>query len=54
MKVLHVDPERGWGGGEVQVLTLLRELGARGHRSTLAAPSVGASAHCVPLAGTRN
>ena len=29
MDVLHVDPERGWGGGEVQVLSLLRELGAR-------------------------
>ena len=30
MRVLHVDPERGWGGGEVQVVSLLRELrGAR-------------------------
>jgi glycosyltransferase involved in cell wall biosynthesis len=38
MRVLHVDPERGFGGGEVQVLTLLRELAARGHRSSLAAP----------------
>jgi glycosyltransferase involved in cell wall biosynthesis len=37
MRVLHVDPERGFGGGEVQVLALLRELAARGHHSTLAA-----------------
>ncbi len=37
MRILHVDPERGWGGGEVQVRTLLRELVARGHAVTLAA-----------------
>jgi L-malate glycosyltransferase len=41
MRILHVDPERGWGGGEVQVLTLLRELGRRGHESTLAADAGG-------------
>jgi glycosyltransferase involved in cell wall biosynthesis len=41
MRVLHVDPERGWGGGEVQVLTLLRELAARGHESRLAADPEG-------------
>jgi L-malate glycosyltransferase len=41
MDVLHVDPERGWGGGEVQVVTLLRELAARGHRSRLAADPRG-------------
>jgi glycosyltransferase involved in cell wall biosynthesis len=41
MDVLHVDPERGWGGGEVQVVTLLRELAARGHRSRLAADPTG-------------
>jgi glycosyltransferase involved in cell wall biosynthesis len=42
MRILHVDPERGWGGGEVQVLTLLRELRRRGHVSTLAADADGA------------
>lgn len=41
MRVLHVDPERGWGGGEVQVLALLRELAARGHESRLAADPGG-------------
>ena len=36
MRVLHVDPERGWGGGEVQVLALAGELRARGHRCVVA------------------
>ena len=36
MRILHVDPERAWGGGEVQVLGLVRELAARGHASTVA------------------
>jgi glycosyltransferase involved in cell wall biosynthesis len=37
VRVLHVDPERGWGGGETQVLALVRGLRARGHESTVAA-----------------
>jgi glycosyltransferase involved in cell wall biosynthesis len=41
VRILHVDPEREWGGGEVQVLALLRELAARGHQSTLAAHPEG-------------
>ncbi|HXG53403.1 MAG TPA: glycosyltransferase family 4 protein [candidate division Zixibacteria bacterium] len=32
LSVLHVDPERDWGGGEVQVLGLARYLAGRGHR----------------------
>jgi glycosyltransferase involved in cell wall biosynthesis len=39
VRVLHVDPERGWGGGEVQVTLLVRELARRGHTSVLAAPA---------------
>lgn len=31
LKVLHVDPERKWGGGEAQVLGLLTYLAQRGH-----------------------
>jgi len=31
LKLLHVDPERKWGGGEVQVLGLLGYLAQRGH-----------------------
>ena len=38
MRVLHVDPETGWGGGEAQVAYLLEELTRRGHESVLAAP----------------
>jgi glycosyltransferase involved in cell wall biosynthesis len=29
--VLHVDPEKGWGGGETQVAGLMRYLSRRGH-----------------------
>ena len=41
MRVLHVDPERGWGGGEVQVMGLIRELALRGQQATLAADPAG-------------
>ena len=37
MRVLHVDTERGWRGGERQVLWLSRELAGRGHESIIAA-----------------
>jgi len=51
MDVLHVDPERGWGGGEVQVLALVRELLARGHRSRIAADPRGRLAREAAAAG---
>jgi glycosyltransferase involved in cell wall biosynthesis len=51
VRILHVDPERGWGGGEVQVLALLRELAARGHRSTLAADPEGRLAPAATALG---
>jgi glycosyltransferase involved in cell wall biosynthesis len=35
LRVLHIDPERNWGGGEAQVFGLLRHLAARGHRNDL-------------------
>jgi glycosyltransferase involved in cell wall biosynthesis len=41
MRVLHVDPERNWGGGEVQVLALARALEARGVATTLAVDPAG-------------
>jgi len=58
VRVLHVDPERGWGGGEVQVAALLDALARRGHCSTLAAPlgsplakvAEGLGIRVVPLA----
>lgn len=41
MRVLHVDPEREWGGGEVQVLALARALESRGVATTLAVDPAG-------------
>ena len=35
LKILHIDPERDWGGGEAQVLGLLSYLAAKGHRNDL-------------------
>jgi glycosyltransferase involved in cell wall biosynthesis len=51
VRILHVDPERGWGGGEVQVLALLRALAARGHQSTLAADPDGRLAPAAAALG---
>ena len=35
LKILHIDPERNWGGGEAQVLGLLTYLCQKGHRNDL-------------------
>jgi glycosyltransferase involved in cell wall biosynthesis len=51
MRILHVDPERRWGGGEAQVLALVRELAARGHDSRLAVDPDGALAQAVASTG---
>lgn len=51
MRVLHVDPETGWGGGEVQVMLLLEELAARGHTVHLAADPAGRLAAAAAAAG---
>ncbi|HUE30728.1 MAG TPA: glycosyltransferase, partial [Verrucomicrobiae bacterium] len=53
MRVLHVDPERAWGGGEAQVLALVGELAARGHTSTVAAHPEGPLARAAAAADTR-
>ncbi|HVE31923.1 MAG TPA: glycosyltransferase family 4 protein [Gemmatimonadaceae bacterium] len=37
LRVLHIDTERGWRGGERQALWLAGELAKRGHRSIVAA-----------------
>jgi glycosyltransferase involved in cell wall biosynthesis len=37
MRVLHIDTERGWRGGERQVLWLAAELARRGHTMVIAA-----------------
>ena len=51
MRVLHVDPERGWGGGEVQVALLVRELLRRGHACRLAAPADAPLARALAAVG---
>jgi glycosyltransferase involved in cell wall biosynthesis len=47
VRVLHVDPERGWGGGEAQVALLVRELARRGHESVVATPAAAPLARAV-------
>jgi len=37
LKILHIDPERNWGGGEAQVLGLINCLTAKGHENDLLA-----------------
>src|SRR5579872_4604842 len=37
MRILHIDTERGWRGGERQALWLAAELERRGHNSVIAA-----------------
>ena len=35
LKILHIDPERAWGGGENQVIGLMNYLSLRGHQNHL-------------------
>lgn len=37
LKILHIDPEKNWGGGEAQVFGLLKHLADKGHRNDLLA-----------------
>jgi len=53
VRILHVDPERGWGGGEVQVSLLLAELARRGHESVVATAPDSPLAGAAPRAGAR-
>ncbi len=41
LSVLHVDHERGWAGGQTQVMGLICRLRERGHRVSLAAHPLG-------------
>ncbi len=41
MRIVHVDPETGWRGGQSQVFALMQELRRAGHSSILAAPRDG-------------
>ena len=51
LAVLHVDPERGMGGGEAQVIGLVRHLAAAGDRQVVAADPDGALAGAVAALG---
>jgi glycosyltransferase involved in cell wall biosynthesis len=61
LRILHVDSERTWRGGERQVLELMRRQRARGDEPHLAAPrgsallsravSEGFAGHAVPMRG---
>jgi glycosyltransferase involved in cell wall biosynthesis len=42
IKILHIDPEEAWGGGEYQVLGLVTSLSARGHENHLLCHPQGA------------
>ena len=42
LKILHIDPEKNWGGGEAQILGLLTYLAGRGHRNELLTAPDGA------------
>ncbi len=51
LKILHIDPETNWGGGEAQVLGLLAYLSAKGHcNDLLAHPSGLLFSRCHKLA----
>jgi len=51
LKILHIDPERNWGGGEAQVVGLLRCLAAKGHQNDLVAhPNGSLIVKCEGLA----
>jgi glycosyltransferase involved in cell wall biosynthesis len=53
LKVLHVDPETSFGGGERQVAGLIRHLAHRGHENVLAASPGAPLAAIVPAADAR-
>jgi glycosyltransferase involved in cell wall biosynthesis len=51
LRILHVDTERGWRGGERQTLWLAQELRRRGHHAPIAARRSDSLAHRASEAG---
>ncbi|MEW6298029.1 MAG: glycosyltransferase [Thermodesulfobacteriota bacterium] len=51
LKILHVNPETQWGGGEVQVLELTTSLSRAGHHSVVAAHPDGVLSRRLAAAG---
>lgn len=54
LRVLHVDPERGFSGGETQVLALARHLAEEGHEVLVATHPAGGLAPRLRAAGIRD
>jgi glycosyltransferase involved in cell wall biosynthesis len=51
LRVIHVDTERGWRGGERQVFWLAERLARQGHRSVMAVrPGEPLAARCAEIA----
>jgi hypothetical protein len=53
LKIVHVDPETAFGGGERQVAGVIRHLARRGHENLLAAAADSRLAAIVPAADAR-
>ncbi len=53
LKILHLDPEREWGGGETQVKGLLQYLSSRKHQNHLLCHPEGALFHVAREIGIR-
>jgi glycosyltransferase involved in cell wall biosynthesis len=52
LKILHIDPERSWGGGETQVLGLIGYLSRRGHANHLLCHPDGPLGRAAGATGT--
>jgi glycosyltransferase involved in cell wall biosynthesis len=53
LKILHIDPERLWGGGERQVIGLLNYLSRSGHENHLLCHPDGALVRAARKIGTK-
>jgi glycosyltransferase involved in cell wall biosynthesis len=51
LRILHIDPEKNWGGGESQVLGLTTYLTRAGHHSVVAANPEGSLYRALSTAG---
>src|SRR4051794_24809867 len=51
LRILHIDPEKNWGGGESQVLGLTTYLTRAGHHSVVAANPGGSLYRALSTAG---
>ena len=54
LAILHIDPERGWGGGQEQLVELTRHLAARGHHQARGVPAGRGAAPGAEAAASRS